>query len=85
MGEVLSDQAGRSEVAALDDVEHLDDIGVAEAAEEVELPLNFGRLDGEEHLDCYFFLVLLVPALKDVRVPSPSYLVGDSVLLCLSE
>ena len=85
MGEVLSDQAGRSEVAALDDVEHLDDVGMVEAAEEVELPLDFGGFDGEEHLDCYFFLVLLVPALEDVGVPSPSYFVGNYILLCLSE
>lgn len=85
MREVLGDQAGSPEVAALNNVEHLDDVGVAEAAEEVKLPLDFAGLDGEQHLDCYFFLVLLVPALKDVRVPSPSYLVGDSVLLCLSE
>ena len=85
MGEVLGDQAGRPEVAALDDVEHLDDVGMVEAAEEVELPLDFGGLDGEEHLNCYFFLVLLVPALEDVGVPPPSYFVGDCVLLCLSE
>ena len=78
---MLGYQAGRPEVAALHDVQHFYDVGVVQAFKEVELPLYFGGLDREEHLYCYLLLVLLVPALEDVGVASPSYFVGDCVLL----
>lgn len=44
--EVLEDEAGSFEVAALDDIEHFDDVGVVEGLQEMVLSFDFNGLDG---------------------------------------